>query len=207
MAQELRIRVKLYMADHNATLLSSTSLEQLSRLEDHLSDHPEGVTLISDDDWLITVKSPKAGTIIRFMAFSGAVSSCVNAADTLGRYLRKAYGINGLNERGASLKAVRNRLRVQSALHSVLSDSPGLEWMEKVRDLRGECEHGMLAGSHYQYMGTSSEPLVLRTYCEDNNDIPMSAYLDWVTAKTAELVTKSANVIATDPENAVQLRT
>jgi len=202
---ERSIRAKLHMAEHNAALLSSASLEQLSRVEDSLSDYPRRpVTLISDDDWEITIKSPLAGALVRYMAFSGAVSSCVNAADTLGRYLRMAYGIDDLPVKAASLKAVRSRLLIPSSLHAVLSDSPGLEWMEKLRNLRGECQHGKLAGSHYP-SEKSSEPLVPHRYCEDGNEVTISAYLEWAMAKTAELLTRLAQTIAADPEHAVQL--
>lgn len=203
---ERSIRAKLHIAEHNGALLSSASLEQLDGAEDPLSDHPRSVTLISDDDWEITVKSPMAAALIRYMAFSGAVSSCVNAADTMGRYLRVAYGIDDLPMRTASLKAICSRLLAPSALHTVLSESPGLEWMEKLRELRGECQHGKLAGSHYRDPGRSSEPLVPSRYCEDGNEVTMSAYLNWAIAKTDELITKSALLIAANPQHGVQLR-
>jgi len=203
---ERSIRAKLHMAEHNATLLSSASLEQLDGVEDPLSDRPRPVTLISDDDWEITIRSPMAAALIRYMAFSGAVSACVNASDTMGRYLRVAYEIDDLPMRAASLKAVCSRLLAPSALHTVLSASPGLEWMEKLRDLRGECQHGKLAGSHYRYAERSSEPLVPSLYCEDGNEVTMSAYLGWAIAKTDELITKSARVIAADPEHGVPLK-
>lgn len=204
---ERSIRVKLHMAEHNAALLSRASLEQLNRVEDALADSPRRpVTLISDDHWEITIKSPFAGALVRYMAFSGAVSSCVNAADTLGRYLRMAYGIDDLPVKAASLKAVRNRLLIPSSLHTVLSDSPGLEWMEKLRNLRGECQHGKLAGSHYQHSEKSSEPLVPPRYCEDGNEATISEYLVWAMKKTADLMTKLAQVIEADPQHAIQLR-
>ena len=134
------------------------------------------------------------------------MSACVNAADTLGRYLRKAYEINDLKERGASLKAVRDKLTEASSLHTVLKESPGLEWMEHLRNLRGESQHGKLAGTLYLSPGTSAEPLVPRLYCESDGEVPISAYIEWTMAKTAELITKSVRVIAVDPEHAVQLK-
>jgi len=203
---EASVIAKLYIAQHNAALLSNASLEQLSRLDNPLVESSETVTLVSDVDWDITIKSRKAGTLLRLMAFSGAVSACVNTADTLGRYLRKAYEIKGLKERGASLKAVREKLTAASSLHTVLEESPGLEWMEHLRNLRGESQHGKLAGTLYLSPGTNTEPLVPRLYCETNAEVPISAYIKWAMARTAELITKSAQVVAADPEHAVQLR-
>jgi hypothetical protein len=202
---EASVIAKLHMAEHNAALLSSASLEQLSRLENPLVDSSEAVTLISDTHWDITIKSRKAGTLVRLMAFSEAVSACVNVADTLGRYLRKAYGIR-LKERQANLMLVRQELDPRSSLLHILECDPGLGWMEKLRDLRGECQHGKLAGMIYTAPGTNTEPLVPCRYCEGDDMLPISAYIEWAMAKTAELMAKSAHAIAADPEHAVQLK-
>lgn len=204
---EASVIAKLLIAEHNAALLSNASLEQLSRFDNPLLvDSAEAVPLISDANWDITIKSRKAGTLLRLMAFSGTVSACVNATDTLGRYLRKAYEIDELKERESSLKAVRDRLTVASSLRTVLVESPGLEWMEHLRNLRGECQHGKLAGTLYLSPGTNTEPLVPRLYCESDDEVPISAYIEWAMSKTADLMTKSAHVIEADPEHAVQLK-
>ncbi|MBN1859663.1 hypothetical protein JW848_10755 [Candidatus Bipolaricaulota bacterium] len=204
---ERSIKAKLRMAEHHAALLDRATFEKLGRVVDPLSIVPEEpVIILQDEDWVISIRSALAGTLIRYMSFSVAVSSCVNAVDTLGRFLNRAYALE-LEARQASLKAVRGRLLIPSGLHSVLSDSPGLSWMVKLRDLRGECQHGGLAGLCYDDQpGKRSEPLVPKEYCLDGNAATISEYLDWAMKSTASLIANTARVIAANPENAVQFK-
>lgn len=205
---ERSIKAKLHMAEHHAALLRCATLEKLSRVVDPLSIVPkEPVMILHDDDWVIYVKSALAGTLIRYMSFSVAVSSCVNAVDTLGRFLNRAYDLE-LQDRQANLEAVGGRLLKPSRLHTVLSDEPGVGWMVKLKHLRGECQHGRLAGVCYEDRpGKKSELLVPREFCVDGNATETTDYLKWAMRNTSDLIVATANVITNDPGSAAQLRT
>ena len=47
----------------------------------------------------------------------------------------------GIDPRKASLFAVRDRCSASSSLGTVLRDESHTEWLRKVRDLRGRCQH------------------------------------------------------------------
>jgi len=204
---ERSIKLKLRMAEHHAALLDRATFEKLGRVVDSLSGVPEEpVIILQDEDWVIAIRSALAGTLIRFMSFSVAVSSCVNAVDTLGRFLNRAYDLK-LQPRQASLKAVRGKILETTQLHTVLNDSPGLSWMVKLRDLRGECQHGRLAGLCYDDQpAKGSEPLVPEEYCADGNASPIGEYLDWAMKSTADLIAKTAREITAKPEKDAQFK-
>ena len=75
-----------------------------------------------------------------YLAFDGLTSALVNMTDTLGRLVNLAYGL-GISPRGASLLAVRDQCIATSSLGAVLHDVQHTDWLYKVRDLRGRCQH------------------------------------------------------------------
>ena len=202
---EASIVAKLLILEHNATLLASASLEGLSKLENPFADAgcPNSVVLISDDDWDIVVKTPQAGALMRLMAFSDVVSACVNAADTLGRFISVAYDLR-LDKDQASLRRILPKLQSKSRLLPVLRENPGLDWMEKLRKLRGECQHGAIVGTIWTVSGANTEPIVGRQFCQGDGDgVSISTYIGWARAQTIELITKAASAIASDLEHGV----
>ena len=60
--------------------------------------------------------------------------------DTFGRLVNAAYAL-GIDPRKASLFAVRDQCSASSSLGTVLRDVSHTEWLRKVRDLRGRCQH------------------------------------------------------------------
>ena len=206
---ERSVRVKLLMAEHYSAMLSNASSDRISQLEDTLSDNRDPVAIISDDDWEITIKSPRAGTLLRYMAFSAAVCSCVNATDTLARFIYRAFDMERQTDlplHQVSLSAIDAVLHGQAPLRSVLREPPGLRWMKRLKDLRGECQHGMLAGSFYHDRERSDEPLVKARYCEDGNVVTIAEYLSWAMTNTATLIANIACVIADSPMNAIEFK-
>jgi len=58
----------------------------------------------------------------------------------LGRAINLAYGLN-IPPRQASLIAIRGQCNPVSVLGVVLNDPQYTDWLPKIRDLRGRCQH------------------------------------------------------------------
>jgi hypothetical protein len=88
----------------------------------------------------LVLEHPAAAVDHAYLAFDGLTAALVNMTDTLGRVLNLAYGLN-LPERQASLIAIRSQSNPASSLGVVLHASQHTEWLLKVRELRGRCQH------------------------------------------------------------------
>ncbi len=75
-----------------------------------------------------------------YLAFDGLTAALVNMTDTLGRLVNLAYSL-GIDPKRASILAVRDRCSPTSSLGLVLNDVQHTDWLLKVRDLRGRCQH------------------------------------------------------------------
>ena len=75
-----------------------------------------------------------------YLAFDGLTAALVNMTDTLGRLVNLTYSLR-INPRRASLLAVRDQCIATSSLGVVLHDVQYTDWLYKVRDLRGRCQH------------------------------------------------------------------
>lgn len=91
----------------------------------------------------LIIEHPGAAIDHVYLAFDGLIAGVVNMTDTLGRLVNVAYGL-GIEPRRASLFAVRDCCIPTSALGLVLNDARNTEWLRKVRELRGRCQHADL---------------------------------------------------------------
>jgi hypothetical protein len=88
----------------------------------------------------LSIEHPSAVIDHVYLAFDGLVAALVNMTDTLGRLVNLGYSL-GINPRQASLFAIRQRCTPTSPLGTALSDPQNIDWLERVRDLRGRCQH------------------------------------------------------------------
>jgi hypothetical protein len=88
----------------------------------------------------IVIEHPTAVIDHIYMAFDGLTAALVNMTDTLGRLVNTAYSL-GIDHRRASLLAVKAECTTTSSLGIVLNDGDYTDWLRKVRDLRGRCQH------------------------------------------------------------------
>lgn len=154
----------------------------------------------------LTCSHPGAVIDHVYVAFDGYIAALANLTDTLGRLINSAYGL-GLNARRASLLSVRDKCGHASALGTVLHNPVHTDWLVKVRDLRGRCQHADVeevlrspTGSYAQ----RGQPLVEAQYCLALTmvDTPMLAYASQaIVAAEATLGDSIAAVLSqpTDP--------
>src|SRR6266508_4655757 len=88
----------------------------------------------------LILEHPSAVIDHAYLAFDGLTAALANMTDTLGRAINLAYGLN-IPPRQASLIAIRGQCNPASVLGVVLNDPLYTEWLPKIRDLRGRCQH------------------------------------------------------------------
>lgn len=101
-----------------------------------------------------------------YLAFDGLIAAVVNMTDTLGRLVNLAYSL-GIDPRRASLLAVRDRCNATSSLGVILNDTQYTDWLRKVRDLRGRCQHAdieEILTSSSTILSRRGQPHVDQTY-------------------------------------------
>ena len=126
-----------------------------------------------------------------YMAFDGLISGVANVTDTLGRLLNACYA-PGIEERQASLLAV-GRAAVGAPLGRVIADGLRTEWLGRVRDLRGRCQHADIEEvvvNPCMSFGRSEEPCIPRSYDWSNPaaDTPLTKYAREVVVSTEGIV-------------------
>jgi hypothetical protein len=138
-------------------------------------------------DASITISHPTAVIDHAYLAFDGLTAAVVNVTDTLGRMFNEVYGL-GLDPRRASLFAVNTeRCVATSALGTILNDPLHTDWLRRVRDLRGRCQHDDVDGVLLNPGG----PLSIR-----NPPIIDTAY-SWSTPPQPTLITDYAQQACT----------
>jgi hypothetical protein len=135
------IRRKAGFAEMHMALLAGIRWEQI----DGVGRRPAGATLpdrltIPLSEASIIIEHPTAVIDHVYLAFDGLTAALVNMTDTLGRLVNLAYNL-GIDPRRASLLAVRDQCTTTSTLGTVLYDQRYTDWLRKVRDLRGRCQH------------------------------------------------------------------
>lgn len=117
-------------------------------------------------DASLVIEHPGAVIDHVYLAFDGLTAALVNMTDTLGRLVNLAYSL-GIDPRRASLLAVRDVCTPTSSLGIVLHDVQYTDWLRKVRELRGRCQHADVEEILTTRAGALSrrgEPYVDQTY-------------------------------------------
>jgi hypothetical protein len=203
---------KIKFLEHNVRLITGIPWGQLGDLEVRLAPygaadtHPVVIPCGDSGGLHVHVSSQDAAKLVALAAFDNSISACVNSADTLGRLINVAYELN-LKEREANLWQVAKATASNCPLGVVLHQRPGSAWMVKLRNLRGECQHGdisaVLVIQNQTFGGPPQPPYVDIDYCEGSASALLVA--DFVTAarnRTFELLRNAAEVIAGSPEAA-----
>lgn len=135
------INRKARFAEMHLAVLNGIDWDQC----DDLGRRPTGATdpvhlKVPLSEAVLVLEHPTAAVDHAYLAFDGLTAALVNMTDTLGRALNVAYGLN-LHPRQASLIAVRTQCNPASPLGVVLHDPQNTDWLLKVRELRGRCQH------------------------------------------------------------------
>jgi hypothetical protein len=110
-----------------------------------------------------------------YAAFDGLMAAVVNMTDTMGRLINSRYAI-GIHPRRASLLSLKNYCSAASPLFAVVNDPVHNDWLGKIRDLRGRCQHAdvehvlVTAEGPYSRRG---QPLIPDSYCWRSPPIAM----------------------------------
>lgn len=140
-----------------------------------------------------------------YLAFDGLTAALVNMTDTLGRLLNLVYGLQ-IDPKRASLLSVRDKCAVTSPLGYVLSDAKQTDWLKRVRDLRGRCQHAdveevlALGGGTYARRG---QPYVDQAYCWKSPAQPtlIVTYAQDATQAAADCLYAAMTAILKAPHN------
>jgi hypothetical protein len=132
---------KARFAEMHMALLSGIDWDRI----DDIGRRPGGVAdrahlRVPLSEAFLIIEHPGAVIDHVYLAFDGLTAALVNLTDTLGRLVNLAYGL-GIDAKRASLLAVRDQCAPTSTLGIVLHDVQYTDWLRKVRDLRGRCQH------------------------------------------------------------------
>lgn len=148
-----------------------------------------------------------AAEILVLNAVTGAISSCVNAVDTLALLLNLVYQF-GIHSNRANMPHVAEKVPADSPLGSVVLVDPGSEWMRPLRGLRGKCQHDDITHiltNAWVGVGVALEPSVNHQYLiNGSEELRVSEYVNVAKQRTFEFIAGMANVISSDPEKAVK---
>lgn len=118
----------------------------------------------------LVIEHPGAVIDHVYLAFDGLTAALVNMTDTLGRLVNLSYKL-GIDPKRASLLALRDRCTATSSLGVILNDPRYTDWLKRVRDLRGRCQHADVedilnsGAGPYSHRG---QPYVDQSYSWDN---------------------------------------
>jgi hypothetical protein len=142
-----------------------------------------------------------------YLAFDGLTAALANVADTLGRLINLAYDLRIPSKR-ASLPAVRNRCAPTSPLGMVLNDATHMEWLGRIRDLRGRCQHADVDDILTTPPGPFSkrgQPSIAPAYswCIPPQERPVVSYAQEAATAAENCVLAAIDAIVSRPANAI----
>jgi hypothetical protein len=140
-----------------------------------------------------------------YLAFDGLIAAVVNMTDTLGRLVNLAYSL-GIDPRRATLLAVRERCNATSSLGVILNDNQYTDWLRKVRDLRGRCQHAdieEILTSSTAALSRRGQPHVDQTYSWKSPAQPalIVAYAEEAVQAAATCLNAAIGAILANPMN------
>lgn len=127
-----------------------------------------------------------------YVSFDGLTAAVVNMTDTMGRLINLRYAV-GVDPKKASLLSLKNYCSPTSPLAGVVNDARHNDWLKKVRDLRGRCQH---ADVEHVVVATES------SYARRGQPVIPSGY-DWQTPPRALPILDYAQAAAQSAENTV----
>ena len=178
------LRRKIGFLQMHMAFLSGIEWERadsLGRRTSGSADRNKMSVRLSDESSLV-IEHPDALKDHVYMALDGITASVVNLTDTFARLMNVAYSL-GINPRQSGLGAVRDKCSPTSTLGVVLWNAHYTDWLQKLRDIRGRCQHADIAAVLIEATGSYSE------HKQPHID---SAY-DWQSPPMARLVVQYAS--------------
>jgi hypothetical protein len=199
---------KATFAEIHLALLHGIKWDQVDGVGRRLAGEPDPRHLsVRLPEASLVIEHPDAVTDHVYLAFDGLTAAVVNMADTFGRLVNAVYQLN-INPKQASLFAIRDRCTVTSSLGSVLHDLKNIEWLRKVRDMRGRCQHAdiedvlTLDSGPYAQRG---QPIVDRAYSWviPARPTPVLVYAQEAIAAAESCLLAATSAILLSPRNPI----
>ena len=187
------IRRKARFAEMHLDLLQGIEWDRVERLGRRITGSPIPDSLsVRLSEASLVIEHPGAVTDHVYLAFDGLTAALVNMTDTLARLVNLVYML-GIDPRRASLLAVRDKCALTSPLGLILYDARHTDWLKKVRDLRGRCQHADI-----------EEVLTLPTGSYANRRQPcIDATYSWVNPSQLTLIVSYAQQAAAAAEDCI----
>jgi len=154
----------------------------------------------------LTIWHPDAFTDYVYMSFDGLVAALVNMTDTIGRLVNDQYGLE-LPERRASLRALKDPKYCQpeSPIGKIVHNSMHTEWLVRLADLRGRCQHADIEEVLLHPAGPYSlrgEPFVPKEYdwASEPSDMQLVAYCDAAMRQAEQTLVAVIEAVCRSPE-------
>ncbi|MBU0596044.1 hypothetical protein KJ567_05120, partial [Candidatus Bipolaricaulota bacterium] len=152
---------------------------------------------------------PEMAINILYKAFDDIISGSVNTLDTLGRFLNLVHEV-GIEERQASLVALRSRIEDTCPLSIAIDNSLDYHQLKLLRRVRGELQHSafehVLRRPETNVTDVSAEPMLADRFELESwsNDRAITRLADRVVASLGTLLQEATAVLASNPAGAIQ---
>lgn len=203
------IERKCAVLAHHAQLLSGIDWDAFARTGiTDLDTQQPGKLTVRGEHWRLEIDHRETAMTFALISLDGLVSGCVNICDTCARLLNVAYEI-GIDVRRANIMTLKRTLDPACLLGRVLHLTPGLDWLDGLRQLRGECQHASLSDSLIHPAspldGPHPEPQINSRFAGSlaGADLSLSRYVPHVVSSTEGFLVAVAAAVVADPANAV----
>ncbi|MEK7466358.1 MAG: hypothetical protein AAB074_02995 [Planctomycetota bacterium] len=142
-----------------------------------------------------------------YLTFDGLVAGCSNMTDGLSRILNDVYHL-GLNPKGVNLFLIERAISKPCAIKNHLVDPGTLGWLNRIRDLRGRCQHADLESVIVQGKGPIAnlpEPFIPAEFRWDGvlDDESISSFAAKARDSANQAVLKIVALLKTSPSAAI----
>lgn len=138
-----------------------------------------------------------------FLAFDGLIAALANMTDTFARLLVGVYWPR-VEQRGINIFAVKAQCDPTGSLGQILHDQSVTFWLERIRDLRGECQHAAIEQvlTNVAALGQVAEPLVPLRYSWKNPqaDTPAVQYAVEAATEAERVLSGCMAAVAANPD-------
>lgn len=205
------IKRKVMFAETHMALLAGIEWERVDGIGRRTSGgvEPDRLSVRLSEASLL-IEHPGAVIDHVYLAFDGLTAALVNMTDTLGRLLNLAYGL-GIDPRRASLVAVRDRCTATSSLGVILNDPQYTKWLERVRDLRGRCQHADVEDILTSGTGPYSrrgQPYIDQAYSwsDPAQQTPIVSYAQDAVRAAEHCIVSAVTAILSSPQSPIKER-
>ena len=200
------IERKIRFVELHMTVLAGVEWDRVEGIGRRLlaAPHTNHLTIRLADASL-TIEHADAVVDHVYLAFDGLTAAVVNITDTMGRLINTRYAV-GIDPKRASLLSLKNHCAAASPLAAVVNDPRHNNWLKKVRELRGRCQHAdiesvvIAAAGPYVRRG---QPAIPDMYCWQTppKAVPIVDYSQEAVQAAADTLLAVIAAVISKPDN------